>query len=764
MIQIVHNREPNQLWYRVILKGEVHVMKKIKTQRTRTTKAKQRAHLTFRMNILFFTIFLLFTMLIFRLGYLQIVNGETYTRILARTEEVPVNTSVPRGRIFDSEGRILVDNKAERAITYTKMQTTRAEEMWTIAEQLAELIEKEDTGITKSDLQDYWLRKNSEDMYAYVSDEERQAIQDDEELTNSEKSSQINRLIRDAIPQEELDAFTKEEREIIAIYREMVSGYALSPQIIKGEDVTAEEFARVSERLSELKGVNTTTDWRRVRNSDLAILGTTTLPKEGIPKSSLDHYLARDYSRNDRVGRSYVEQQYEEILQGQKSVVKNITDGKGRVIDTQTVYEGDPGKDIVLTIDTEVQARLEEIVTNRLLEMKREPGTEHLDRMFFTLMDPNTGEVIAMVGKILRRDAETAEFARDPETGSYIVDDYAFGTFTTAYEPGSTIKVGTLLTGYRENAINIGDSKVDEPIYIANDNPKSSVFNRSGRISMNDLTALERSSNVYMFKTAFTLAGATYRPKESVRFNLDAFTKLRNGYAQLGLGVPTGIDLPGEVAGYIDKTQDTSEKLLDFSIGQYDTYTPLQLTQFVSTIANGGKRMKPHVVKEIREPSENGERLGSLSMEVKPQILNVLENTEREINQVREGMRRVYQGTQGTARGAFNDFKYNGAGKTGTAETFAYDPVRKRTFPTVTLTHVGFAPFDNPTIAYSTVIPWASTRDDYTTNSSTPLTRELVDAYFEIMENRRATELEEDLNPTIKPPLNQVQVDEEDEQ
>lgn len=703
-------------------------------------------------------------MLIFRLGYLQIVKGEEYTSLLARTEEVPVNTSVPRGRIFDTEGRILVDNKAERAITYTKMQTTKAEEMWTIAEQLALLIEKDDKGITKSDLQDYWLRKNSENIYVNVSEEERKAIQDNDELTNSEKTSQINRLIREAIPQEDLDGFSKEDREIIAIYREMASGYALSPQIIKGEDVTAEEFARVSERLSELKGVNTTTDWRRIRNSNLAILGTTTLPKEGIPKSSLNHYLARDYSRNDRVGRSYVEQQYEEILQGQKSVVKNITDGKGRVIDTQPVYEGDPGKDIVLTIDTEVQARLEEVITNRLLEMKRDAGTQHLDRMFFTLMDPNTGEIIAMVGKILRRDAETQEFARDPETGSYIVDDYAFGTFTTAYEAGSTVKAGTLLTGYRENAINIGDSKVDEPIFIAQDRPKSSVFNRSGRISMNDLTALERSSNVYMFKTAFTLAGETYQPRESVDFNFDAFDKLRNGYAQLGLGVQTGIDLPGEVAGYSDPSQDSAGKLLDLSIGQYDTYTPLQLTQFISTIANGGKRLKPHVVKEIREPSESGERLGALSMEVKPQVLNVLENTQREINHVREGMRRVYQGSQGTARGAFDGFKYNGAGKTGTAETFAYDPVRKRMFETVTLTHVGFAPFDNPSIAYSTLIPWASTRDDYTTNSSTPLTRELVDAYFEILEKRRAEQIEEDLHPTIKPSLNQLQVDEEDEQ
>lgn len=738
-------------------------MKNIKNQRSRSIKAKQRAHLTFRMNVLFLTIFLLFTLLIFRLGYLQIVKGEEYTSTLAQREEVPVNTSVPRGRIFDSEGRILVDNKAERAITYTKMQTTTATEMWDIAEQLADLIEKDDNGITQSDLQDYWLKKQEENIYEYVTDEQRKAIENDESLTAREKSSQMNRLIRDSIPQSDIEAFTEVEREIIAIYREMASGYALSPQIIKGEQVTIEEFARVSERLADLKGVNTTTDWRRVRNSDLAILGTTTLPKEGIPKTELNHYLARDYSRNDRVGRSYVEQQYEEILQGQKSIVKNITDGKGRVIETQTVYEGDPGNDLVLSIDTEVQSRLEEIVTTRLLEMKRDEGTQHLDRMFFTLMDPNTGEVIAMVGKILKRDPDTQEFARDPKTGSYIVDDYAFGTFTTAYEAGSTIKAGTLLTGYREGALNIGDPKVDEPILIAEDRPKTSVFNRFGRIQMNDLTALERSSNVYMFKVAFTLADEIYQPKEPVDFNFDAFAKLRNGFAQLGLGIKTGIDLPGEVSGYSDPSQDAAGKLLDLSIGQYDTYTPLQLTQYISTIANGGKRIQPHVVKEIRQASENGEQMGSLATEIAPTVLNIVENSDAEINRVKEGMRRVYQGEQGTARAAFTDFDYNGAGKTGTAETFAYDPVRKRIFETVTLSHVGFAPFDNPQIAYSTMIPWASSREDYTTNSSTALTRELVDAYYQIIEIRSKDQKDESLYPTIIPSVTDEAIDEEDQ-
>ena len=148
-------------------------MRKIPNKRVQSMKAKQRANLTFRMNILFFSIFILFTMLILRLGYLQIVKGEDYTSLLARTEDVPVNTSVPRGRIFDSEGRIMVDNLPQRAITYTKMQTTKSKDMYEIAEKLSILIESEPDNITKSDLQDFWMKKYAEEALELVTEKER---------------------------------------------------------------------------------------------------------------------------------------------------------------------------------------------------------------------------------------------------------------------------------------------------------------------------------------------------------------------------------------------------------------------------------------------------------------------------------------------------------------------------------------------------------------------------------------------------------------
>ena len=693
--------------------------------RALSVKAKHHSNLTFRMNVLFFSIFIIFSMLIFRLGYMQIVKGEEYVRNIESKEEVAVNTSVPRGRMYDRYGRILVDNQPENAITYTKMQTTTTEEMLEIAEKLAALIEQPTNRVTLRDKQDFWILKNRDEAYEKVTEAEKKEINTQEDITASEANAAIDKLVRERITDEELAQLTEADLEVLAIYREMASGYNLSPQIIKSENVTDDEFARVSERLTELPGVNTTTDWKRVKLSTLSVLGRTTLPTKGIPNNKLDYYLARDYSRNDRVGESYIEAQYEELLQGQKTVVKNITNRKGQVVDTVTTYEGEPGKDLVLTFDSELLAETEKIVEEELLSLKAMGSSKLLDRAFLVMMDPNTGEVLSMVGKKIEKDAET---------GENVILDYSYGTFTTAYEAGSTVKAATVLMGYNQGVISMGTNLGDEPIRLAGTPVKSSIFNRSGYITMNDLTALERSSNVYMFKIAMLINGTPYSPLMSLRLKDDTFTTMRNNYAQFGLGVKTGIDLPNEVSGVMGPSGSTyGGKTLDLAIGQYDTYTPLQLVQYISTIANGGYRIQPHVVKEVREPSEDGQQLGPLATEIGPTILNRIDNPIEEIDYVKQGLRRVYTGSQGTARSVFSNTPYTAAGKTGTAEVVYYGPLKEYWGTnTINLTHVGFAPYENPEIAYAVVIPWASTNFSNSYSHANNIAKRSLDKYYEL--------------------------------
>ncbi|RTQ86312.1 penicillin-binding transpeptidase domain-containing protein [Lysinibacillus telephonicus] len=727
--------------------------KKVKTQRASSVKAKYRASLSFRMNVLFFSIFILFSMLIFRLGYLQIVKGEEYVKELERKEEVAVNTSVPRGRIYDRYGRILVDNEPENAITYTKMQTTTTQEMLEIAEQLAMLIEQPTDRVTFRDKQDFWILKNKDAAYAKVTKEEEDALRANEELEDSEIQAEIDRLVRERITEDELNQLTEFDLEVLAIYREMASGYNLSPQIIKSENVTDAEFARVSERLSDLPGVNTTTDWKRVKLSSVSILGRTTVPSKGIPKSKLDYYLARDYSRNDRVGESYFEAQYEELLQGQKSVVKNITNKRGEVVDTITTYEGEPGSDLVTTLDIELQAEAERVVEEKLLELKSKSQSHLLDRAFFVMMNPNTGEILSIVGKKIEKDSETGK--------NYVVD-YSYGTFTTAYEVGSTVKAATLLMAYSEGVIKPGTYLVDQPIKLAGTEPKSSIFNRNGSIPMDDIKALERSSNSYMFQIAMMIAGTRYSYNMGLRIQPDTLQTMRNGYAQFGLGVNTGIDLPNEFAGFQGEL-DNNGKILNFAIGQFDTYTPMQMAQYISTVANGGYRIQPRLLKEIREPSADGETLGPLVEEVTPKILNRISNTEDEINHVKKGLRQVYVGSQGSARAQFANTPYTAAGKTGTAEVVYYGPLREEFGTnTINIAHVGFAPYDNPEVAYAVLIPWATTNFNIHLGEANEIAREMLDYYFELKEKYSKNGLSASaVKQEILPPTTDEKIDED---
>ena len=170
-------------------------------------------------------------------------------------------------------------------------------------------------------------------------------------------------------------------------------------------------------------------------------------------------------------------------------------------------------------------------------------------------------------------------------------------------------------------------------------------WNVSGFGNINDLRALQVSSNVYMFQTALKLR-VNYVPNGSLDIKQGAFDTMRYYFKQFGLGVPTGIDLPNEIIGQTRKV-DSQPVLLDFSIGQYDTYTPLQLAQYISTIANGGYRMQPQIVQEIREQSIK-EEVGKVIRSIEPVVLNRIDMKKEHIDRIKEGFRWVFQEGDGT--------------------------------------------------------------------------------------------------------------------
>ncbi|WP_449536987.1 peptidoglycan D,D-transpeptidase FtsI family protein [Ferdinandcohnia sp. Marseille-Q9671] len=687
---------------------------------------KKKSHVPFRLNMLFFAVFLLFSALVLRLGVVQIVHGEKFQKEVEKTENEVVNLPVPRGKIYDAKGNVIVDNQALNAITYTRARGTKQEEVLVVAEELAKIIEMKTDKVTERDLKDFWMLKYPKEAEKLVTKKELKKMED-----GDLSSTDIYKLQIDRITEKDLKVITEEELEVAAIFREMTKGYALVPQIVKNENVTPEEYAIVSENLENLPGVNTTTDWIRDYRYDhtlKSILGRISDTDEGLPGDKLDYYLSRGYNRNDRVGLSYLEAQYESVLHGQKAKVENVIKGNA-VQETIVISEGQRGSDLVLTIDMELQQAVEQILEEQIKAHKQMGGTQYLDRAFVVMMNPKTGELLSMAGKVYARG----------EDGNMGFQDYALGTMNAAYEMGSAVKGATMLTGYDTGVLGIGSRYYDSPMKIGSQGSLKGSWKNLG--DTNDLKALEMSSNVYMFKTFLDLAGGNYAYGQPISIDTDAFRVARNYFSQFGLGVKTGIDLPGEATGY-PGTQLTPGLLMDLSIGQYDTYTTLQLAQYVSTIANGGYRMQPKIVRQIHQPTMEENELGPIQVPFEPTVMNKVDIDQKYFDRVQQGFRLVFQGSGGTARSVFSGKPYNAAGKTGSAQSFING------IEAVNSTLVGYAPFDNPEVAFAVVIPYAY-YGNTSHNMNLKVGEAILDKYFELKE-KRATEPHDEAVPTTE--------------
>ena len=666
------------------------------------SKRKRKSHIPFRLNLLFFIVFSLFSALIFRLGYLQIVRGDEFEAIVKRTETTLVTESVPRGLIYDRDGNILVGNEPQHSITYTRGANTTAEEMAKVASALSALISVSIEELTERDLKDYWMAVNNEVML--------ERLTDDEKLL---PGSELYDVELEKITAEDI-AYTDDEKEIAAIFKRMNSAYALSTTSIKNKDVSNEELARVSENLAGLSGVDVATDWVRIYpESDLlrSILGGVTSEKIGLPSDQVATYLAKGYARNDRVGNSYLEQEYESVLSGTKSQWETITDQSGAVVAREESYEGKAGDNLVLTIDIDFQKEIEQIATDFL----NSNVDSYNDRIYIVASDPNTGEILGMTGK-------------QRSTSNEIVDD-ALGVINSSYGMGSAVKGAMVLTGYMSGVISADNNVlVDEPLQFQGSNPKKSVFNPTigNQVAINDIEALARSSNVYMIKLAMLMGGqSTYESGGTLNISPDLIDELRSYFAQFGLGVKTGIDLPNEGSGLTGFSQ-AAVNVVDQSFGQYDLYTTLQLSQYINTIANGGTRYAPQLVSEIRSTDANG-ALGALETTLETKVMNQVDVDAQAMERVQQGFYQVTHSENGTAYSTFGKDPNNVAGKTGTAEAF-YDGNNDnlKGESVFNSTFVGYAPFDNPEITVTVVVPYLSTDTD----RATPITKKVFDAYF----------------------------------
>ncbi|MCJ1656269.1 penicillin-binding protein 2 [Staphylococcus sp. NRL 16/872] len=676
----------------------------LKRLKEKTNDEKIKYTMNKRINFIFGAIVFIFAIIVLRLGYLQIAQGSHYKQLVKNDENITVNESVPRGRILDRNGKVLVDNASKLAITYTRSKKTSQQDMLDTAEKLSKLITMKTDKITERDKQDFWIQKHPEQVNQMMKKE--QSMLNEGSISQDQYDKQLYTKIGD----KQLNSLSKKELQVLAIYREMSAGSTLDPETIKNDDVSEKEYAAVSQQLDKLPGVNTSMDWdRRYSYGDTlrSIFGSVSTPSEGIPKELTEQYLAKGYSRNDRVGKSYLEYQYENVLRGKKKEMKYTTDKSGKVINSEVINKGSRGDDLQLTIDIDLQKKVESLLENEIKTL-RSQGATNMDNALIVVQNPKNGDILAMAGKQISKNGE--------------LTDYDLGNFTGQFAVGSSVKGGTLLTGYQNNAIEVGEEMIDEPLHFRGGLTKRSYFNQNGKVKINDKEALMHSSNVYMFKTALELAGDPYKYGMNLPSNVtEAGQKLRRGLNQVGLGVKTGIDLPNETMGQIEPLTNNPGNYLDLSIGQYDTYTPLQLSQYVSTIANNGYRVQPHIGLAVHDAT-NSDDVGPVKEKIKGTVLNKVNNSQDEIDEVKKGFEMAFNKEDGTGYASFHKTKVPSAGKTGTAEVFQDGHSR------VNSTYIGYAPVKNPKLAFSIVYtnqpvppPWLNGGD---------LGRDVINYYF----------------------------------
>lgn len=643
-----------------------------------------------------------------RLFNLQILKNSEYNDKLAMaTEKTIESTSAPRGRIYDRNHKLLVDNEGIKTIYYKKQNGITTKEEIELAYEVSNNIDIDYSKIDDNKLKDFYYKSHYKECRKKITDEEW-------DLYNKRKlnDKDIDKLIYERLD-DEISEYTDSDKKAAYIYYLMNKGYSYAEKVIKNSDVTDAEYAYISENIDNLKGFNTKLDWERVYlygDTFKSILGNVSSNTQGIPSELSKEYLKRGYTLDDRVGISYLEYQYEDYLRGTKAKYRLLSDNS-----YELVSEGKRGNDIVLTIDIELQKYLEEVLSNEVLNAKGEPGTQYYNRSFAIVSDPNTGEILAMAGK--------QAVLKD---GYYQIVDYTPGIVTLPVTPGSVVKGASMMVGYKYGTIDIGTVLNDECIKIK-DTPLKCSWQTMGPID--DVYALQNSSNVYQYKIAIKVGNGSYEYNQGLALDEGAFDKYREMYAEFGLGEKTGIDLPVESLGFMGKSRLPGH-LLDFSIGQYDTYTPIQLSQYINTIANNGVRLKPYLLKEVYKPSDSGDTFGSLIYKANVTELGKLSVEKKYIDRVREGFSAVV--TKGLGYGYMGNYT-NSAGKTGTSQSFIdTDGDGKVDTETITSSFVGYSPSDNPKMSIVVVSPDISVPDSTTYGVTRNISAQIVNKYFEL--------------------------------
>ena len=649
-----------------------------------------------------------FLFLVFAVGKNQLIDGDKH-RAEAKSLSVSASTvKAARGEILDSNGRPLVVNRQGNSVVFKYSEFPEAKNQEKRNELIFSLIKLfEENGIEWIDRLPIKYEKKK-----LIVDEDKSA---EFEFMVSESMLELEKGT-DSTPQECLDALIEryklsdysqaDARKIASVCFGMkYLGFSTPSPYTFAEDVPVEIVSVIMEMSETYPGVaSERVSYREYDDTIsyshlLGVVGSISAEEYESEKLKLEEKLKDDsltatditslknnaYSLNDRYGKSGIEAAMESYLRGKNGIKTTTTASDGTVTEDYLV-KPEQGSTVVTTIRSDLQ----KVTTQALSEMlKNNRNYSYFDYAgACVVLDCNTGAVLASVS------LPTYDITKYFEDYNSLVKDVSSPLWNralqSAYAPGSTMKPAVALAALEEGVIDINDSRYCSRTYVMEDQTfKCLDFHGY----LNVTTALEKSCNIFFFEMG----------KE---MGIDKLNKYSN---LLGLGQKTGIELPEaegmlasiankEAAGQVWNPGDTVQA----AIGQSDNlFTPLQLANYAATLANGGTRYQPYIIKSVLSAD-----MSEVIYETEPTVINTLNCKKENLDIVKQGMRQVILNS--SCQYYFDDCIVDAAGKTGTSQ------VKRKTESGAMLTcnngfFISFAPYDNPEIAVAVVAENANT-------------------------------------------------------
>lgn len=606
---------------------------------------------------------------------IQIVHGQSYAELATKGATRSQTIQAARGEITDRYGRPLVQNKVGYNVTLDKAYLTRGEENEIILRLLSLLQAAGEEWIDK-------LPITQTEPFSFYEEQETE-IDKLKDFLDVGSYTSVDDVMSWLVERYELESYTPAQQRMLAGIRYEMErqGFSITTPYTLAEDVDVSTVIQIKERSYELSGVMVTES--TIREYVAGDIAPHLIGQIG-PIYAEEYAELKDqgYAMNDTIGKSGIEEAFESQLRGENGKRTITLNANGEVIDATVTQSPVPGNSIMLTLDLDLQRIAQDSLEDEIqwLQANGEEGEgKEATAGAVVAIEVKTGEILAMASY---PTYNLATYNQDYNTLLANPDNPLFNrALQGTYAPGSIFKplVGT--AGLQEGLITPSYTYTCNHVYTYYDDYQPKCLGWHPNYTVMD--ALRVSCNIFFYDLGRRLGVDT----------------LLDYAKQFGLGEPTGIELPEAIGHMASPAYSESigeiwnpGDVLQASIGQGKSlFTPLQLATYTATLANGGVRMKTHLVKSIHTYN-----LDETVEEIEPEVVVDMDLSDTAVSAIRDGMIRAsgQNGYSGTSGAYFGNYPISVASKTGTPETTGYPNG----------TYICYAPADDPQIAVAVVI------------------------------------------------------------